>query len=265
MRTLMLAGLLLASPFAFAAMQTREVTWTLEDIEYQGFVVYDDAGGKRPGLVMVPNWMGVNPDQVEMAQQIAGDDYVVLVADVYGKDVRPQNPNEASAAAKNARADPRGLRARARKAVAVLKEQAGKAPLDTTKIGAIGFCFGGSTVLELARDGAGISGVASFHGGLATTLPAESGKVRAGVLVLNGAADAGVEAGQIQAFEQEMDAAGVDWVFVNFADAVHCFTEPTANRPPNCVYHERSARRAFAMMDDFFAEVFARESAADGP
>ena len=150
------------------------------------------------------------------------------------------------------------LRARAAKAVEVLRAQAGAAPLDAERIGAIGFCFGGTTVLELARSGFDIAGVVSFHGGLATSLPAQPGAVTAPVLVLNGANDTYVKAEEIEGFRGEMRAAGADWQFVDFAGAVHCFAEADANSGPGCQYHERSARRAYRMMDGFFAEQFAR-------
>jgi dienelactone hydrolase len=115
-------------------------------------------------------------------------------------------------------------------------------------------------VLELARDGADVAGVVSLHGGLGTPLPARPGAVKASVLVLNGADDRAVGDQDILAFQEEMDAAGADWQFVNFSGAVHCFAEPDAGDDPesNCRYHERSARRAHRMLHDFFRERFAR-------
>ncbi|HEX7770510.1 MAG TPA: dienelactone hydrolase family protein, partial [Dokdonella sp.] len=119
------------------------------------------------------------------------------------------------------------------------------------------FCFGGSAVLEFARSGAEIAGVVSLHGGVDTYLPATNQRIRTPVLVLNGAGDADVTDAKIAAFKDEMDAAGADWQFVDFGGAVHCFTQPESNSPPNCVYHERAAKRAFAMMHAFFRERFA--------
>ena len=125
------------------------------------------------------------------------------------------------------------------------------------KIGALGYCFGGSTVLELARSGADIAGVVTFHGGLSTPMPAKPGAVKTSVLVLNGADDKGT-AGDIAGFQQEMNDAGADWQFVNFSGAVHCFALPTANRP-GCMYNERAATRGELMMRNFFAERFAKD------
>jgi len=206
--------------------------------------------------VMVPNWRGVNDSAVEKAKRIAGDDYVVLVADVYGKNVRPKDDKQAGEVAGKLRGDRATLRARALKAVDVLKAQAGKAPVDPARIGAVGFCFGGTTVLEMARAGAPLAGVVSLHGGISTDLPAQANAVKAPILVLNGADDRSVSAEDKAAFKQEMDAGGADWQFVDFSGAVHCFAEADANSPPGCVYNERAARRAYRMMDDFFEERF---------
>ncbi|MFD0739416.1 dienelactone hydrolase family protein [Lysobacter koreensis] len=260
MRRLIAAlSLALCAAPAFAAMQARPVEWKVGKDRFSGVLVFDDAStSKRPGLVMVPNWMGVNNSAVEKAKQVAGDDYVVLVADVYGKGVHPKNAKEAGAQAKKAYADGGvSLRARANEAVKVLKAQAGKAPLDATRIGAFGFCFGGSTVLELARSGSDVAGVVSLHGDVDTYLPAAANTVRTSILVLNGADDSSVSDAQIAAFEKEMDAAKADWQFVDFSGAVHCFSQPESNDPPNCVYNERAAKRAFEMLHDFFRERFA--------
>lgn len=250
--------LVLCAAPAFAAMQARPVEWNLGKDRFSGVLVYDDASAsKRPGLLMVPDWKGVSASAIAKARHIAGDDYVVLLADVYGKGVRPKNDQEAKAQVMKLYAAPVVLRARVDKALAVLRSQAGKAPLDPRKLGAIGYCFGGKAVLELARSGAGIAGVATFHGGLDTAMPARAGAVKASVLVLNGADDRGT-AGDIPAFQKEMDAAGVDWQFVNFSGAVHCFALPEANSPPGCLYNERAARRSERMMHAFFAERFTR-------
>ncbi|MGN6512474.1 MAG: dienelactone hydrolase family protein [Lysobacteraceae bacterium] len=255
LRAVAAIALLLASATAFAAMQAKPLEWTLGDTAFRGVLVYDDAGGQRPGLVMVPDWKGVTDAAVEKAKHVAGSDYVVLVADVYGRDVRPKDDAEARAQTKALYADRPLLRARAAKALEVLKAQAGSAPLDPAKLGAIGYCFGGATVLELARSGADLAAVVTFHGGLGTSMPARPGVVKASLLVLNGADDQGT-AGDIPAFEQEMRSAGADWTFVNFSGAVHCFALPAADNPPGCLYDERATRRGERMMRGFLAERF---------
>lgn len=238
-----------------AEIRADPIDWTVDDTRFSGFLVYDDDGESKPGIVMVPNWMGVNESAVGKARAIAESGYVVLLADVYGADLRPANAQEAAKAAGAQYADLERLRRRVAAAVDLLRAQVDRLPVRPDHVAAIGFCFGGSAVLELARSGYDIPAVVSFHGGLKTTLPAGEGVVRSRVLVLNGADDTYVDAEEVAGFESEMRAAGVDWQFVNFAGAVHCFAEADANSP-GCTYHERSAKRAYRMMDDFFAEVF---------
>ena len=242
---------------ALAKMQQRPVEWQVDGASYSGVLVYDDAGdAKRPGVVMVPNWRGVNASAIAKAEQIAGDDYVVLVADLYGKDVRPQDNAAAAAASAPLREDRMALRTRAAAALEALKAQAGTAPLDVSRIAAVGFCFGGTSVLEMARAGLPLAGVVSLHGGLSTSLPAAADGARVPVLVLNGAADKAVSAEEIAGFGREMDAAGSDWQFVNFSGAVHCFAEADAGSDPasNCRYDARAAKRAWKMLDNFLEE-----------
>ena len=254
-----LVACLLASTSAWAAWHEQAVEWSLDGEVFSGVLVYDDSSSQpRPGLLMVPNWMGVNASAVERAREIAGQRYVVLVADVYGKDVRPANAQEAGAQARKMYADRETLRARATKALDVLRGNDAGAPLDTGRIGAFGFCFGGTTVLEMARAGADVAGVVSLHGGLATDLPAASTPA-ASILVLNGAADAAVTVDEITGFQQEMDKVQADWQFVNYAGAVHCFAEASAASPPNCVYHPLAAKRARTALHSFFDEVMAGE------
>lgn len=247
--------LLVAAP-AFATPRADPLTWTQSGTTMSGYVVWDDATATvRPGLVMVPNWMGVDAAAVEKAKTIAGTRYVVLLADVYGRDLRPKNNDEAGKAAGALYADRKLLRARANAAVTTLAELVGKVPVDPQRIAAIGFCFGGSAVLELARSGAALRGFVSFHCGLGTDLRATPGGVRAPVLVLHGAADSYVPAVDVTALQQEMTAAGADWQFVSYSGAVHCFTEPGA-ASPGCLYDEKVSRRAYAAMEGFLAEVF---------
>src|SRR5688572_1718809 len=151
---------------AAAAMREQPVEWTAGADVFSGVVVYDDASGAvRPGLVMVPNWMGVTDTAVARAKAVAGDDYVVLVADLYGKGVRPDDSTQALAQVRKVYADGgTTVRERVAASVAALKAQAPALPVDAARIGAFGFCFGGGAVLELARSGADVAGVVSVHG-----------------------------------------------------------------------------------------------------
>lgn len=258
-RSILLAtALLVASPLLRAEMVTRTLSYQVDGREMHSVLVYDDASSaRRPGLVMVPNWMGIGPGQIDKAKAIAGKDYVIVVADVYGSDLRPKDADEAGKAATAMYANRAALRARVNAALDQLASAAETAPVDSDRLGAIGFCFGGASALELARSGAEIAGVVSFHGNLATDMPAQRGELKARVLALNGADDSYVPAAQIDGFTKEMQGAGADWQFVNLGGAVHCFAEADANQPPGCVYNARAAKRAYAMMREFFAEAFA--------
>jgi dienelactone hydrolase len=258
MRALALAFLVLGSPAVLAAMQERAVEWELDGTAFAGTLVYDDAGAPRPGLLMIPNWMGVTERAIAHAREIAGDDYVILVVDVYGKDVRPASNEEAGRASGAAYADRNRLRARAAKALEVLKSNASGAPLDRGRLGAFGYCFGGAVALELARAGADLEAAVSFHGSLGTSLPAQEGAVKPALLVLNGAADPYVKPEEIAGFKQEMTTAGADWQFVDFSGALHCFAYADPNPPPRCAHDPKAAKRAYAMFADFLAERFAK-------
>ncbi len=262
MRTLFALALFGFATTVSARSVTAPVEWDVDGVTYQGYLVYEDSGdgaSQRPGLVMFPNWMGVTEDAVMRAKDIADDDYVVLVADMYGKGVRPANTDEAGRLSGAVSGDRPALRRRAAAALDVLRRSDGEAPLDERKLAAIGFCFGGAVALDLARAGGDIAGAVSFHGNLSTPLPAQAGTMKAPVLVLNGADDTFVSQDSIAAFKSEMTAAGADWQFVDFGGAVHCFAEPSADGSaiPGCKYNERASDRAYAMMSDFLVDRFA--------
>ena len=257
MRRFLVAILLLLVTLPVCAkMQTRVVEWTSGQNRFQGYVVYDDAvTTKRPGLLMVPDWYGVTASSLDKARQQAGRDYVVFVVDMYGKGKAPADDAQAGRLVTPLLARPVEMRTRMQAALAAFKAQAASTPLDVTRMGAFGFCFGGSSALELARSGVQLAGIVTFHGVLHTQSPAAPGSIKTPLLVLNGANDEGQKAA-IVPFEQEMDRAGADWQFVNFSGAVHCFALETANKP-GCKYDPRAAKRAYAMMHAFFAERFA--------
>lgn len=262
---LMFALSLILPGLVHAAMTTRTIEYPVDGKTMRSVLVYDDAvKTPRPGLVMAPDWMGMNSDQVALAKEIAGKDYVILVADVYGIEVRPKNAAEASAATKALYADRGLLRKRMSAALERLKAEVGKAPLDGRHWGAFGFCFGGAAALDLARSGADIAGVVSFHGNLSTDDPALAKKIKAKVLVLHGGDDTFESPQQIEEFQNAMRDARVDWQFVIYGGAVHCFAIPTADGSiPGCKYDPLVAKRAFAQMRMFFGEAFGTAPAAD--
>jgi dienelactone hydrolase len=259
MRILLALSLLFISTVSMAAQRADKISWTHGSKNFDGYIAWDDSSKKlRPGLLMVPNWYGITDSAINKAKTIAGKDYVILLVDMYGRDVRPKTPEEAGKAATAVYAAPAELRGRITTALAQLKASGKKAPFDGKNIGAIGFCFGGAVALDLARSGADISGVVSFHGNLSSKLPASKpGDVKAAVLVMNGADDKYVPEESIAVFQKEMQDAKSDWQFVSFGGAVHCFAEPDeTGTVPGCLYHEPSYKRSMKMMRTFFAEKF---------
>ena len=261
MRALFALGLFAMSVAATAAPRADKLSWTYGGKTFDGVLVWDDASrAARPGLLMTPNWYGVNDKAIAKAKTLAGKDYVILLVDMYGRGVRPASADEAGKAAGAVYADAAALRGRIQAALAAFRGAAGKAPLDAHRIAAVGFCFGGAVTLELARSGGDVAGFVTFHGNLATTAPAKPGAIKAPLLVMNGADDGFVPAEQIATFQQEMRDAGADWQFVNFGGAMHCFAEPDEDGAviKGCKFHEPSYRRGVRMMRDFLGDVFAK-------
>jgi dienelactone hydrolase len=247
---------LLASTPASAAVKARLVEYRQGDTVLEGYVAWDDSAGaaKRPGVLVVHDWTGVGPYVKKRAEMLAALGYVAFAADVYGKGVRPVPP-EARQVAGRYEADRALYRARLRAGLDELRKQPG---VDPARIAAIGYCFGGMGALELARSGADVLGVVTFHGGLDSPTPEDARNIRAKVLVLHGADDPSVPDAQVKAFEDEMRSAKVDWQLVKYAGAVHSFTNPAAGNDPSKgnAYDERADRRSWEHMRVFFAEVF---------
>lgn len=258
MRIARLACLLLLSAAAFTAqakMVHKPVEWTQDGTRFHSVLVYDDAvTAKRPGLVMVPNWYGVSDTALTKAEGIAGKDYVILVTDMYGEKIRPASDDQAMAAVKPLYADRALMRKRINLALDQLKAQAKTAPIDVSKLAAIGFCFGGAAVLDLARSGADVAAVVSFHGGLQTDRPELAKQIKARVLVMNGADDKGTMP-DADKFMDEMRGSKADWEFVVLGNAVHCFTE-TDQHKEGCAYDERAAKRSYRLMQDWLHAAF---------
>lgn len=238
-------------------LETRVVEYELDGTTFESTVVFEkDQPGLRPGVLMVPNWMGPTEASLKKAGEIARMGYLVMMVDMYGVGVRPQNASEAGAAAGAVRADRALMRARAGKALEVLRGMEG-IPLDTARMAGIGFCFGGGTVLELARAGADLDAVVSFHGDLMSpTLEGDAKNVAAKVLVLHGADDPYVPQEHVQTFIKVMQGTSADWQLVQYSGAVHSFTDPLASNPGAAMYHPVVAKRAFAAMKQLFDELW---------
>lgn len=249
------AALLLTTITARGAIKTETIQYKQGNTALEGILAYDDARtGKLPGVLVVHDWMGVG-DYVRMrAQQLARLGYVAFAADIYGKSVRPKDANEAGEAAGKLKKDRSLMRARAQAGLDVLKKSA---HVDPSKLAAIGYCFGGTTVLELARSGADLAGVVSFHGGLDTPTPGDAKKIKGKVLALHGGDDPYVPSKDVLGFEEEMRKAGVDWQLVAYGGAVHAFTVPGAGSDPSkgAAYNEKADKRSFEAMRQFFSEI----------
>ena len=245
------------SASAQAALRTQVVEYKQGDTVLEGYLAYDDVfTGKRPGVLVVHEWTGIGPYVKNRTEQLAKMGYVAFAADIYGKGVRPQNPEEAGAEATKYRSNRSLLRDRANAGLEVLQQQT---QVDPKRIAAIGYCFGGGTVLELARSGANLAGVVSFHGNLDTPSPEDAANIKAKVLVLHGADDPLVPDEQVQAFKAEMQQADINWQLVSYGEAVHSFTNPGAGTDPSTgvAYNRVADRRSWEDMKQFFAEIFA--------
>src|SRR4030088_809169 len=199
-------------------MRVEQVTYGVAGKKYDGALVYYETITRpRPALLMCPNWMGVRQQAFDRAALLAQDRYVVFVADMYGEGVRPKDFGEAAALANPLRDDPAEARRRVRAAYDVFIRLGQQRGLIDDRRAAIGFCFGGGNVLELARDGADLAAAVSIHGDLITPLPAAKGAIRAAILVAHGTPDPVVPKTHRDAFEAEMDAAGAQWEMLLFS------------------------------------------------
>lgn len=242
---------------AYAAVVSKPISYTVEKTQMEGVLLYDDTvKTARPGLVLVPNWLGINAANLKQAELVAGTKYVVFVADMFGKTARPKNQEEAGKAAGAVKADANLMRARVNAAFDTLKAQK-LAALDNKKLGGVGFCFGGTAVLELVRSGTALAGVVSIHGGVGPLKPdAPAKEIKGKVLALHGADDPFVPAKDVEAFENELRGAKADWQLVKYSNTVHSFTAPDAAMAGKAEYNPVSAKRAYAAMNAFFDEVF---------
>ena len=224
-------------------------------VTLKGYLADDGRPGARPGVVLFPEATGVGDHVIERARRLAALGYVVLAADPYGDGRQAQDLPQAIELMNAVRSDVGRWRARAQAALDALCAQPG---VDRTKVAAIGYCFGGSTALELGRSGAPLSAVVSFHGGLAAPKPEDAKNIRAKVLVCHGADDSLVPPEQVAAFEALMRDTKVDWQLCVYGGAVHSFTNPDADKlgNPAFAYNAAADRRSWAAMLSVFEEPF---------
>ena len=253
MKTPFLLALLAMS--SNAAIKTETASFKHGGKTFEGYFAWDDSlSGKRPGILVVHEWFGHGPYVRRRAEELAKLGYVAFAGDMYGKGVYAKTHEEAAKLAGAVRGDRKLMRARGQANLDALKKHPA---VDGSKLAALGYCFGGTTVLELARAGAAVLGVVSFHGSLGTPMPAE--KIAAKVLALHGAEDKHVNP-EVPAFEDEMRKAGADWQLVKYGGAAHSFTVPEAGDDPSkgMAYDEKADKRSWEAMRAFLSEVFRR-------
>src|ERR1700732_4761518 len=238
-------------------MQTQDINYRDQAVNLNGYLAFDEtATARRPGVLVFHEGLGLGDFAMARARKVAELGYVALAADMFGDRRQARNLQEVATLVGGLRSEPQTLRARGRAALATL---AALPQVDASRLGAIGFCFGGSVVLELARDGADLKAAVSFHGVLATRMPAVSGKVKASVLVCTGADDPLAPPEQVKAFEDEMRAAGVrDWQVISYGKTLHGFTNPAGDGSMmrTALYNARADRRSWASMRGLLDEAF---------
>jgi dienelactone hydrolase len=248
--------LALCAASAQAAVVNETVTYEHDGVTLEGYLAWDDSiEGSRPGVLVVHQWMGLSDNERMRADMLAELGYVAFAADIYGQGVRPANTEEAAKEAGKYYGDRALFRGRL---TAGLETLAGQPNVDTSRLAAIGYCFGGGGVLELARSGADVAGVVSFHGSLDTPMPASEGDVLAKLLVCHGAVDPYVKPEAVHGFLDEMEAANVDYQLIMYAGAVHAFTQKGAGDDPSqgAAYDAAADRRSWRAMQVFFDEIF---------
>ncbi|MEO8427365.1 MAG: dienelactone hydrolase family protein [Verrucomicrobiota bacterium] len=241
---------------AGAALHNETIVYKQGDTVLEGWLAYDtNIQGKRPGVLIVHQWKGLGDYEKKRAEMLAKLGFNVFALDIYGQGIRPTDPREAGVEAGKYKGNRGLLRARAQAGLQVLQSH----PMtDSKRVAAIGYCFGGTTVIELARSGANIAGVVSFHGGLDAPKPEDGKNIKCKVLALHGADDPFVPVKEIAAFEEEMRQAGVDWQLVAYGGAVHSFTDFNAgsDNSKGAAYNEKADHRSWEAMKQFFAEIF---------
>jgi dienelactone hydrolase len=240
---------------ACAELKTETVEYKDGTTVLEGFLAYDTSfTGKRPAVLVVHQWKGLTDYERKRCEMLAKQGYVAFAVDIYGKGIRPTTVPDAGAQAGKYKNDRALLRQRVNAGLARLRQQD---QVDASRIAAIGYCFGGTTVIELARSGANLAGVVSFHGGLDSPTPADGKNIKCRVLALHGADDPFVPEKDLAAFEAEMRAAGVDWELIKYGGAVHSFTDWNATGElPGAKYHERADKRSWEDLLQFLNETF---------
>lgn len=260
MKRLLISLLLLSllPSAALAAVKGKEVSYTANGTTMKGWLAYDDAAkGRRPGVLVVHEWWGHNAYIRKRADMLARLGYVALAVDMFGDGKQAHHPDEAGKFAREISANRPMARARFEAAMKFLQNQRN---VDGKNLAAIGYCFGGGVVLNMAREGVDLKGVASFHGGLATDTPAQPGKIKAQLRIFTGEDDKIVPIAQVDGFVREMEAAGANYQIVVYPGATHAFTNPAADEYARTFnlpmgYNEAADKDSWSKLQDFLADI----------
>jgi dienelactone hydrolase len=239
-------------------MAVESIFYSVSGLSCRGALVWDDGvKALRPLLLMAPNWRGVIKPAIETGQMLAQQGYVVFVADMFGEGNGPVGTENPMEFLRPFMSDVPGMRRRIAAALDTLTRESDRRAIgDINRRAAIGFCWGGLNVLDLARIGADVQAVVSMHGTLTTPQPAKRGDIKAAVLAVHGAADPVAPKAARDAFEAEMTAAGACWALLTFGDLCHAFTDPQENTPGVAVYDEPATRHGYALAHAFMADAF---------
>jgi dienelactone hydrolase len=249
-----------AAGAAPAAVQTRVVEYEHDGTKLKGFLAYDDATkDRRPGVLVFPEWWGLNEYAKDRARQLAGLGYVAFAADLYGegKVIDVAHPEDAQKMAGALRANVKAWRGRAG---AALKQLTAQPNVDPSRVAAIGYCLGGSTALQLAYSGADLKAVATFHAALPAPTPEEAKAVKGRLLICHGEADKFIPEKAIADFKAALDKAGVKYEFVSFPGVVHSFTVPDADKAknPGMKYDKAADEKSWKLMQDLFKQTLGK-------
>ena len=254
--SILILGIVVAvmTPSAHAAIKTQVIDYKDGDVALEGYLAYDDSIASAPGVLVIHEWWGNNEYSHKRAEQLAGLGYVAFALDMYGKGVKADNAQDAGKLATPFYKDRGLMRSRATAGLNVLK---GQKQVEGKKIAAIGYCFGGTTAIELARGGADLAGIVSFHGGLDFPNADETKNIKGSVLICTGADDPMVTPDKVNAFEEQLRQAKIDYQIDVYGGAVHAFTNPAADshKLPGIAYNEKADKRSWEAMKLFFGEI----------
>lgn len=257
MKYVLLIAILVFTQLTQGKPMEEKILYKIDNQPYEGVLVrsQNSSSKKQPGLLMISNWMGVSPESIKQAHRFANLGYIVFIADIYGKNKNPQNTQEAAKLATFYKKDRSLYRVHLNKSLEELKKISG---VDQNKIAAMGYCFGGTGVLELARSGADIKGVISFHGGLDSPSPKDGQNIKAKILVLHGAIDPFISKNDFDSFQKELNDARVDYQIISYANTVHSFTDSGAGSDisTGSAYSKVADERSFLATKNFLEEIF---------